>query len=55
MEIYAQKLQKTEKSGNLQLILAIANSKITFPCGKSPWKKKVAPFWNDFFVAKATK
>ena len=40
MEIYAQKLQKTEKSGNLQLILAVTNSKITFPCGKITCKKK---------------
>jgi len=50
MEIYAQKLQKTEKSGNLQLILAIPNSKITFPCGKITLEnKKVTPSWNDFF------
>jgi len=48
MEIYAQKLQKIEKLGDLQLILTVTTPKIIFPSGKPILEnQKGAPFWYD--------
>jgi len=49
------KIAKTEKLGDLQLILSVANFKITFPSGKSPWKTKKSYRSGITFCSKSNK